>query len=102
MKTKFIFTLLASSGLLFTGAIATASTPNIANLSQSIARSLGLDPSAHSVVGTAIDRALVAKKVNANKTKNSTQPEPKLLGDIAAPIQNPKPKPSPTNKPSKK
>ncbi len=103
MKTKFILTLLAFNGIFLTTAIATASTPNLANLSQTISKSLDLDLADRSLVSTAIDRALIAKKVNASEPKESTQPDLRreIMGKIAAPTQSPKPKPSPNNNPKK-
>jgi hypothetical protein len=81
MKTKFSFTLLAFSGLALTGAIATVPT-NSSHLSQTIAKSLGLDPSAHNLITAAIDRAVLAKKVNPSEQKkiNSTGAETRYYG----------------------
>ncbi len=109
MKTKFILTLLTFNGIFLTTAIATASTPNLANLSQTISKSLDLDLADRNLVSTAIDRALLAKEVNPSEPKESTQPaavssanenqKPQLLGRVAPPKQIPKPKPSPNNNP---
>ncbi len=102
MKTKFRFTLLAFSGLLFTGALATVPT-NSSHLSQTIAKSLDLDPSAHNLITAAIDRAVLAKKVNPSEQKKLTQLEPKpdIMGVIIPPKQIPQPTPSPNDEPKK-
>jgi hypothetical protein len=70
MKTKFLLTLLAFSGLFFGANSASARTisppetsHNIANLSRTISESIGLDSDTHSLVEFAINRALSVKKI---------------------------------------
>jgi hypothetical protein len=70
MKTKFLLTLLAFSGLFF-GANSvsarmispTETSHNIANLSRTISESIGFDSDTHSLVEFAINRALGVKKI---------------------------------------
>ena len=73
IKTKFVLTLLALNGLLVGTNSASASTGSpleldrqIANLSQTMAELIGFDRAAQSLLMSAIDRALIAQKVNVN------------------------------------
>jgi hypothetical protein len=75
MKTKFLLTLLAMTGILISAnnAVATTiSTPerdrSITNLSQTIANLINLDD--RNLVELAIDRALLAQQVNEPKIPN--------------------------------
>jgi hypothetical protein len=73
MKTKFLLTLLAFSGL-FLGANSvsartispTETSHNIANLSRTISESIGFNSDTHSLVEFAINRALAVKKIAAD------------------------------------
>jgi hypothetical protein len=73
MKTKFLLTLLAFSGL-FLGANSvsartispTEASHNIASLSRTISESIGFNSDTHSLVEFAINRALAVKKIAAD------------------------------------
>ena len=122
MKTKFLLTLLALTGLLLGANSASASTEsshNIASLSQKISALIDLDPTAQSLVNLAIDRALIAQNKDSNKTPadangetvrttgaiepGATNKQPTIRGRVAKPnrqpiingkIANPNPQPS--------
>jgi hypothetical protein len=107
MKTKFLLTLLAFNGLLFGTNSAFAATPASignnqysANLSQTIAKSIDLDGSYHSLIESAIDRALLAQN------QDTSNKERVIRGKVAAPNPHPiingkiaQPTPSPSNPP---
>jgi hypothetical protein len=70
MKTKFLLTLLALSGLFLGTNSASArmifpteTNHNIANLSRTISESIGLNSDTHSLVEMAINRALTVQKI---------------------------------------
>jgi hypothetical protein len=117
MKTKFLLTLLALTGLLLGANSASASTGshhNVASLSQKISTLIDLDPTAQSLVKLAIDRALIAQNKDSDKTPVDTRTtgamvsgvpnkQPTIRGRVAKPnrqpiingkIANPNPQPS--------
>jgi hypothetical protein len=99
MKTKFFLMLLALSGLFWHPNHATAYTTvaptitdgQIPQLSQTISELIGLDRDTHSLVEFAIDRALIAQKVNDNLRPVVTAgvpispKQPIITGKIAVP-----------------
>ncbi len=109
MKTKFLLALLTLNSLLFYANSAFAATTTsiegtqkIANLSQTISKSINLDSGYHSLIESAINRALLAKGEKEDK--------PKIVGDSAfTPVNTPRsivngkvaqPTPKPTLKPN--
>jgi hypothetical protein len=109
MKTKFLLALLTLNSLLFyanSAFAATASsiegTQKIANLSQTISKSINLDSGYHSLIESAINRALLAKgeKNNANVAGGESAPAPTstprsiVNGKVAQPTPKPTLKPN--------
>jgi hypothetical protein len=109
MKTKFLLALLTLNSLLFyanSAFAATASsiegTQQIASLSQTIAKSINLDGDYHSLIESAINRALLAKGEKNNPNQAGGEP-------VAAPASTPRsivngriaqPTPKPSVKPN--
>jgi hypothetical protein len=107
MKTKFFLMLLALNGLclgansLFPATASAASHHDVADLSQTISQLVDLGPDSHSLVASAIDRALLARDIKANGNPDvlingiiynpNPQPEPFVNGKIINP--NPQPQP---------
>jgi hypothetical protein len=105
IKTKFVLTLLALNGLLVGTNSASASTGSpaeldrqITNFSQTISELVGFDRAAQSLLISAIDRALIAQKVNVNvlplvtagvpispTDPRRTNKAPTIIGEIATP-----------------
>ncbi len=90
MKTKFFLTLLAINSLFLGGNSAlaattspTATNQNISNLSHTISTLVDLEQDSHSLVESAINRALLAK-TPAN-TEGSAPGQPIVNGIIANP-----------------
>lgn len=105
MKTKFLLTLLALTGLCLgtnsaVAATTTADASNIDRLSQTISQLIDLDPATHNLVAFAIDRALLAQR---DRDRQPTRPnvaggEPVVTAPIiSGRIAQPQPsKPQPT------
>jgi hypothetical protein len=108
MKTKFLLTLIAFCGLIFSTNSASAATKStiddrdITSLSQTISHLINLDPadrklgreSLHSLVEAAINRALLAKEESNSQTATPTpaggisiqsEQQPIINGKIANP-----------------
>jgi hypothetical protein len=86
MKPKFILTIVALNTLFLVASIATVSSvkaeDNIAELSQTISKLVGLDGNAPNLVKSAIDRALLTKEkaINLTTGKDAPPPRPEQLG----------------------
>jgi hypothetical protein len=95
MKTKFFLMLLTLTGLCWSLNSAAAATvsptatePHTA-LSQTISKLIGLDRDTHSLVELAIDRAVIAQKVNNDATDMRTAGAPVPIGDVSRPNKKP-------------
>lgn len=87
MKTNFLLALLVLNGLIFGEKSAAAFTESssqnsqqIADLSQSISRSIDLNEDARNLLESAIHRALLAKE---ERSKTRSQAEPEIAGGKA-------------------
>jgi hypothetical protein len=88
MKTKFLLTLLALNSLLLgSTSVSAATNPDVANLSRTISSLVDLGSDSHSLMESAINRALLAQK----ETKTTSGPA--LAGGIGAPPVSNTPKP---------
>jgi hypothetical protein len=109
MKTKFLLALLTLNSLLFYANSAFAAKASsiegnqkIANLSQTISKSINLDGSYHSLIESAINRALIAKgeKNNPNEAGGepvvapASTPRSIVNGKVAQPTPKPSMKPN--------
>ncbi len=87
MKTKLLLTLLTFNGFFCVNSAFAATvlsidnSQNSANLSQTIAESIGFDPDTHSLVEFAINRALIAQKLGNCK-------DPSLTVNPGTPVNN--------------
>jgi hypothetical protein len=89
MKTKFLLVLIALNGLLLGANSASAATTakvesnqNAASLSHTISELIDLDANTHSLVESAINRALIAKSVQVNEKGRSNYQQPIINGRI--------------------
>lgn len=87
MKTNFLLALLVLNGFLFGAKSASAFTESssqnsqqIADLSQSISKSIDLNEDARNLLESAINRALLAKE---ERSKTQPQAEPEIAGGKA-------------------
>jgi hypothetical protein len=108
MKPNFLLTIIAINTLFLGTSIATASSikpeHNIAKLSQSISKLVGLDRNAPPLVALAIDRAMTSKKnaaTDKEKVKNLPHPTRELMGKVAVPKEIQKPTKTPIEKDKK-
>jgi hypothetical protein len=78
MKPKFVLTIIAFNTLFLIGSIATASSvnaeDNVPQFSQIISKLVSLDLKYHSLVTSAIDRAIVNKKNIAGAKEEGLKP----------------------------
>lgn len=96
MKTKFLLVLIALNGLLL-GANSTSaatiakaeSNQNAASLSHTISELIDLDANTHSLVESAINRALIAKSIEVNEKGRSNYQQPIINGRIVKPSKSP-------------
>jgi hypothetical protein len=96
MKTKFLLTLLALNGLVLSAGNASAVTVsvgqnnlNISSLSHTIGELANLDPDSHSLIESAIHRALMAKAIPDGSLSEVTHTDKhRVHGKI---IRHPKP-----------
>jgi hypothetical protein len=96
MKTKFLLVLIALNGLLLGANSASAATvvktesnQNAASLSHTISELIDLDANNHSLVESAINRALIAKSIQVNEKGGSNYQQPIINGRIVKPSQGP-------------
>jgi hypothetical protein len=112
MKTKFLLALLTLNSLLFYANSAFAAKASsiegnqkIANLSQTISKSIDLDGGYHSLIESAINRALLAKGEKENKPNvaggesastpvSTSTPRSIINGKVAQPTPKPSVKPN--------
>ena len=96
MKTKFLLVLIALNGLLLGANSASAATvartetnQNAASLSHTISELIDLDANTHSLVESAINRAMIAKNVEINEKGRSNYQQPIINGRIIKPSRGP-------------